>query len=200
MKQLVSIIFALCIGNTQSFCQISFDSKPKYPADTSKIDTANNIRKWGIPLPEVIIRDTRKSPKEKLEETKSDYNDPYLYGDHKIKPKIGQKSMISFSLISSLYNKFSKRAKNAHKLDRIIESDYQQAEVDYRYTPHLVTNLTALTGTALLDFMTQYRPTYEFVSKATDYDMLIFVKKSYQQYRESHSTIPMAPSLIESNK
>lgn len=79
-----------------------------------------------------------------------------------------------------MYNLFSKQAKNARKLHRAIEVDYNEAEIDHRYTPSLVSNLTGLTEKELIHFMKNYRPTYEFVNKASDYEMIVFIKKSYQ--------------------
>lgn len=196
MQKLVYLIFMLFICNTNLFAKIDFDcnTQPISSIDTVKIRSTDRTKSKGIPLQEVIIRGTKKLSKGSLEEVKSDYKDPYVYSK-----KLPFISVLG-SPVTYLYNLFSKRGKNARKLHSIIESDYQKAEIDHRYTPSLVGSLTGLAEKELIHFMTTFRPSYEFVSKATDYDMLVFVKKSYQEYRQSHSTIPMAPSLIESEK
>src|SRR5690606_39343391 len=68
--------------------------------------------------------------------------------------------------IDALYKLISREGRNARRLQEIIEEDYRESVIDYRFTPELVSRATGLTGEALRDFMRQYRPSYLFVLSA----------------------------------
>ena len=150
-----------------------------YSADTiKKVPPVDSLKNNGIELKEVIIRGTTTSSKKKLAEIQKEYKDPNIAGGRSILGLLG-------SPVQTLYNIFSKRAKRARKLNNTIELDYNEAEIDSRYTPIFVTSIIGLTGQELIDFMRKYRPSYKFVSAANDYDMIQFVRKSYQEYQGS---------------
>ena len=67
--------------------------------------------------------------------------------------------------------------------ERLIEQE-QEKYVTHRFSKGLVMQLTGLKAGEELDrFMTMYRPTYAFTSKASDYDFGIFIKAAYERYK-----------------
>ena len=171
-----------------------------YDADTIRISRSSNIilfylKRTSIQLQEVIVRDTLKSPKNKLQEAQVDFKDAYTKGSVENMVISGGGNGVGAGLgIDALYNLFSRQGINARKLQHIIEQDYQGAIVDSRYTRSLVARVTGLSGDKLLDFMQQYRPSYQFTIEANDYEMICFIKINHQYYRQ-YPTVIHLPAL-----
>lgn len=142
------------------------------------------LKRNSIRLKEVVIRDTLASPEKKLKEIQEEYRDIYRKGNSSDIFSIGGSNGQGGTGLSidALYSAFSREGKNARKLQKIIDRDYKEVVIDYRYTPLLVQQATGLSGLKLKDFMQQYRPSYTFVLEATDYQLLIFIRSSYQKY------------------
>ncbi|RYG18074.1 MAG: hypothetical protein EOO07_09775 [Chitinophagaceae bacterium] len=87
--------------------------------------------------------------------------------------------------IDAIYNLLSRQGKNARHLQAIIERDYREAIIDYRYRPEYVKAILGNPMFDVKDFMLQYRPTYQFVLTATDYAFVQFVKNSYNSYKRN---------------
>lgn len=172
-----------------------------YDADTIRISSSSNIilfylKRTSIQLQEIIVRDTLKSPRSKLQAAQLDYKDSYTKGsvENMIIPS-GGNGVGSGLGIDALYNLFSRQGINARKLQHIIEQDYQAAIVDSRYTRNLVARVTGLSGEKLLEFMQQYRPSYQFTIEANDYEMIRFIKINHQYFRQDSTVIHLTPSL-----
>ena len=57
--------------------------------------------------------------------------------------------------------------------------------IDYRYSPELVGKMTKLQSPELDSFMYKYRPGYQFLNSASDYDLLLYIKQSFEEYKHS---------------
>lgn len=152
------------------------------------------LKRSSIMLREVSVV-ARKSPQEILSQKKEDYNVAYRRGDPGSLISTGH-SGAGLS-IDALYSILSREGKNARYLQEIIERDYQNDIIDYRYTPDLVHANTGLEGEALQDFMEQYRPSYYFILESNDYSLVLFIRNSYQQYRRNpHARrLPALPEI-----
>src|SRR5690606_41737070 len=103
----------------------------------------------------------RKSPDDILRQKQEDYNTAYSKGDPGSLLSVGNTG--AGLSIDALYSILSRQGKNARYLQEIIERDYQDDIIDYRFTPELVSANTGLKGLDLEDFMLQYRPSYYFI-------------------------------------
>jgi hypothetical protein len=56
--------------------------------------------------------------------------------------------------------------------------------IDYRYNAELVERMTKLNGNDLDTFMHRFRPGYQFIMDASEYDLLLYIKQSFQQYQQ----------------
>ncbi|WP_370911231.1 carboxypeptidase-like regulatory domain-containing protein [Chitinophaga sp. RCC_12] len=56
--------------------------------------------------------------------------------------------------------------------------------IDYRYSPELVGRMTKLQSPELDSFMYKYRPGYQFLNSASDYDLLLYIKQSFEEYKK----------------
>ena len=170
-----------------------------YRVDTLTVGSQNTVlfylKRSSIQLKEVQINDSLKNPKEQLKETREDFNKAYRLGTVKdIFSTGGSNNAAGAGLsINAIYTLLSKEGKNARQLQKIIERDYRQAMISYRYSPSIVNRVTGMKTEKLLDFMQQYRPSYNFVVEANDYQLVEFIKSSYQKYLQNPAAYRLQP-------
>lgn len=170
-----------------------------YNVDTIRVGEQNTVlfylKNNSILLREVKITDSLKSPKGQLAETKKEYKDAYTKGTVKdVFTQGGSSGNGGAGLsINALYNLLSREGRNARQLQRIIERDYHEAMIDYRYNYNLVNSVTGLQGEKLQDFIQQYRPSYNFVIEANDYELIKFIRQSYETYQKNPSAFRLPP-------
>lgn len=99
--------------------------------------------------------------------------------------------------IDAIYNLLSRQGKNARHLQAIIEKDYREAIIDYRYKPEYVKSVLNSPALDVKDFMEQYRPTYQFVLTASDYAFVQFIRNSYTSYKRNPTLfrLPKLPKI-----
>jgi hypothetical protein len=171
-------------------------SKDGYYPDTLKVENYNSqavyLKRTGIQLSEVTIRDTVLNPQARLAATKRDYNK--VYGS------LADKDLLSLSpgagvglSIDALYNSISRSGRNAERLRNEIQSDYYQNVIDYRYNRTFVGKITGLKDEQLTEFMRRYRPGYWFVTNASEYDFITYIKANYKRYLRRPKTYALPP-------
>lgn len=57
--------------------------------------------------------------------------------------------------------------------------------IDYRYSPEVVARMTKLDGAELDSFMLKYRPSSQFAQEANEYDFLLYIKRTFEEYQQS---------------
>lgn len=85
--------------------------------------------------------------------------------------------------------------KNKSSLSKLQKNLFREEEAKLfanRFSKEKVTAITALKGDSLEKFMNEYKPGVEHAKDMTDYEMLLYIKKSYGIYRKlpSQQTIP----------
>ncbi len=156
------------------------------------------LKRTSIRLREVVITDTIRNPAERLKRIKEQYRDIYRKGDPQdLLSAGGSNGLGGAGLgIDALYSLLSKEGKNARYLQEIIERDYRDMMINYRYTRTLVKSATGISDEKLDDFMQQYRPSYNFILQANDYVLIRYIKESYKQYLkdpEAYRFPPLEP-------
>lgn len=170
-----------------------------YGVDTISIKSESTVlfylRRNSIQLEEVVVRDSLKTPAEQLKQAQEEYSTIYSKGAVKdVITTGGSNGGGGAGLsITALYSLLSKEGKNARMLQKIIERDYRDAMIDYRFTNNLINKVTGLSGASLLDFKQQYKPGYYFILEANDYELIQFIQKSYQRYLENPSAYRLGP-------
>lgn len=133
----------------------------------------------------------RRSPEERLEANRREYSTAYSKGDA---GSIFSTGPTGAGLsIDALYTLISREGKNSRKLQEIIERDYRETVIDYRFTPDFVSSVTGLRGETLTDFMRQYRPSYFFVLSANDYNLAFYIRSSLVRYRQNPAALRLPP-------
>ncbi len=139
----------------------------------------------------------RRSPEERLEANKREFSTAYSKGDAGSIFSVGPTG--AGLSIDALYKLISREGKNSRRLQEIIERDYRESVIDFRFSPDLVSNVTGLKGETLADFMRQYRPSYYFVLSSNDYNLAFYIRSSLVQYRQNPAARRL-PSLPRNGK
>ncbi|RYF20225.1 MAG: hypothetical protein EOO42_12805 [Flavobacteriales bacterium] len=153
------------------------------------------LRSMGIRLKEVNIYGKAKTPQELYKSRLEEYKYKLDKGSSKDLLNLGERG-VGIG-IDAIYNLLSRDGKNARQLQKILEKDYKEQVIDYRFRPDYVMGLVDIKEENLQDFMTQYRPTYNFVLSASEYAFIQFVKNSYASYKRNPAMfrLPTLPKL-----
>lgn len=170
-----------------------------YGVDTVSVRSENTIlfylKRNVIQLQEVVVKDSLGSPEDRLKAKIEEYNSAYSKG------AVGDIFSVGGSNggggaglgIDALYSLLSRQGRNARQLQKIIERDYREAIIEYRFTKTLVNKVTGLNGARLADFKQQYKPGYYFILEANDYDLIEYIKKCYTFYLENPAAYRLKP-------
>lgn len=151
------------------------------------------LQRTSIRIQEVTVL-AHKNPEELLRENKIAYSSAYSKGATGDFLTVGPSG--SGLSIDALYSLISREGRNARRLQAIIQRDYEQAVIDYRFTTDLVGKTTGLKGSVLQDFMRQYRPSYQFVLFSNDYNLASYIKSSFEQYKRNPTARRLPPRPI----
>jgi hypothetical protein len=166
-----------------------------YAVDTLVYKGQNTIffqlKPLSIRLKEVAIIGSSLTPKEKYERSQKEYKYATERGSSKDLLNIGQGG-VGLG-IDAIYNLLSRKGKNARHLQAILEKDYKEQIIDFKFRPDYVKEVLAINGFELQDFMQQYRPSYDFVLMASDYAFIIYLRNSYAAYKRNPKALRLAP-------
>ena len=137
-----------------------------------------NLQRSAIRLQEVKILG-QKDPDKELQRIREEFSTAYTKVGGDLFSVNDKGAGLS---IDALYSYISRDGKNARKLQQIIERDYKESVIDYKFTTELVSKTVGLKGDKLADFMVQYRPNYYFVLSTNEYGMIQYIRSSYAQY------------------
>lgn len=79
----------------------------------------------------------------------------------------------------------SRARKRKEKFGEQLKYWEEEKHIDYRYNHDLVARVTKLESPELDSFMLAYRPPYSFLLNATEYDLLLFIKQSFERYQKN---------------
>ena len=166
-------------------------SRQDYHPDTIKVQTRVDLAVYMahlvIQLKEVTVRDSALTPEQQLEKTKEEYAKIY---SPSLNPDFFSNSDYGGSGISidAIWNAFSREGRNAESLRALIERDYEQHVIDYRFSRTFVERVTGLKDGKLTSFMqaaththtpcfvVNLRPGYYTVRTMTDYEFITMIR------------------------
>jgi len=149
------------------------------------------LKSLGINLQEVSITGKKLTPQEQYQQRLKEYKYKLDRGSSKDILSVGSGG--AGLGIDAIYNLLSREGKNARHLQKILERDYKESIIDYRFRPDYVKSILQLSDTETIDFMEQYRPTYDFVLTATDYAFVVFLRNSYASYKRNPAAFRLQP-------
>src|ERR1700744_4040080 len=120
--------------------------------------------------------------------------DPYVYTPNDyIHAGNSTASILSVNLLP-LISLLSKKSNDPNsKLQQTLLRDEETEYVDRAFSKQKIRSLTNLKGDSLLDFMDTYRPTIKQAKKMSDYDMVVYIKKSYTDFIKSYNPEKHSP-------
>jgi len=153
------------------------------------------LKSLGIRLRDVVIAQKRLTPQQQYEKSIKEFRYQTMKGSSKDLLNLGTGG-VGLG-IDAIYNLLSRQGRNARHLQKILEKDYREDLIDYRFKASLVQQVLGIKDTELEDFMQQYRPTYQFVLDADDYAFNVFIKNAYRSYRLNPKALqlPALPKL-----
>jgi hypothetical protein len=173
-------------------------TRDNYAPDTIDLKSNANLvvylQRLAIPLREVTIRDSLATPLKRLEATRREFSKAYgsnAYSDP-FSTAPGGGAGIS---IDAIWNSLSKAGRNAQHLQGIIQHDYEQNVIDFRFNRTFVGNITKLKDQELSDFMIRYRPGYYMVTNASDYEFIVYIRNNARRYRRNKKTVALPPLI-----
>lgn len=159
------------------------------------------MQRTAIMLKEVTIRDSLHTPLQRLLATKREYNK--AYGSRAFSDPFSTAPGGGAGLnLDALYNSLSKSGQNAQHLQELIQGDYEQNVIDYRFSRSFVGNITKLNGEELTDFMRRYRPSYFTVTNDTEYEFIVYIRTSLRRFlklKKSYASPPPHQTNSESD-
>ncbi|WP_025141598.1 hypothetical protein [Pedobacter jeongneungensis] len=149
------------------------------------------LKTLGIRLRDVVIQRKRLTPQQLYEKNVQEYRYQTMKGSSKDLLNLGNGG-VGLG-IDAIYNLLSRQGRNARHLQKILEKDYREDLIDYRFNANLVRQVLGIKDDELTDFMQQYRPTYQFVLDATDYSFNQFIRNAYKSYRLNPKALQLPP-------
>ncbi|RFZ92533.1 hypothetical protein D0C36_13995 [Mucilaginibacter conchicola] len=149
------------------------------------------LKPVAIQLMEVTVKGKNTTPEKQLEKTKQEYSK--IYGSTANADLLSLGSGGVGLSIDALYNAFSKSGRNAEKLRGIIDAEYKQKVIDYRFNKAFVQGITHLEEPKLTDFMQKYRPGYYLVTTAGDYEFISYIRTNLKRYLRRPRSYEVAP-------
>lgn len=142
-----------------------------------------------IVLDDVVVKTkTRKLEQQEVMDT---YRSKGIYYN-------GKPPATSFlaSPLTGFYELFGKGPKRARHFANYIAQENQQVEINKRYTRELVKRITKLPDEEISSFMLAYNPPYKEFVKWNDYELIQFINKSFEGYKQTKGAPPLK-SLTE---
>ncbi|WP_299514246.1 hypothetical protein [Mucilaginibacter sp.] len=135
-----------------------------------------------IHLNEVTIKD--KSRKDELNEVMDDYKKKNQY--YTLNPSAW--SLVN-SPLTGLYEIFGKGAAQAKRFRQYSKDELERAAVAKRYNKKLILQVTSMPDIEVQDFMLAFTPSYEDIKVWSDYDIISYIKRNYEYYRNNKSSL-----------
>lgn len=132
------------------------------------------------------VRVIGQTKKQELDETLRKYRSQGSF--YNGKPPV--LSMLT-SPLTGLYEFFGKTPKQAKHFQEFAKNELQQTNVDRRFNKSLIQQVTDLKEEQIQPFMDSYRPSFDQLSAWNDYDLINYVKKSAQGFKEGKGLPPL---------
>jgi len=78
----------------------------------------------------------------------------------------------------------SKKNRQEWAFQEMYEKWEREKYIDFTFNERLVARITYLKDEELKEFMKRYRPDYDFLRTATDYEYLDYIKRCYYEYKK----------------
>jgi hypothetical protein len=144
---------------------IIFDS-PGYVSDTLYVSDMSP-KKIMLQVKTIALREVSINSSRQPFDPQKEYPDVYT------KSKVYVMSPTSW---------FSKERKNARRLKKYFAHEAEEEKIDAVFSMTYVGSIVPLKGQDLEDFMTMYRPTYDFIKSNNSESVALYINDSYKKF------------------
>jgi len=181
--------FSIAASANDSLKITCFTYKPFRLLVTNTLETLHiDLEPAKIVLNEVIIRSNRERDfKRDSADNRKFYAKQFNYKGPKVMDAFvhhvpnSTSELLTVDVIT-LVRALTKKNTRAYKFNKLLLRDEKANYVSQKFSHGLVARITGLKGDTLSAFVVQYRPTYTFAHKATDYEMELYVKDCYKKF------------------
>ncbi len=181
--------FEIDVAGLSDSLKITHFAYKTYTIAISKVTTVLHIELEPsvISLNAVTIHGDRDFKKDSIENRKAyakqfNYKGPTVMDAFTGNPNKQPGELISINpliLIAAL----TKKSTPEYKFNKILIRDEHEQYVDEHFNKGIVSRVTGLSGDTLSAFLVQYRPTFEFVKKSTEYDMEVYIRQNFKKFK-----------------
>lgn len=90
-------------------------------------------------------------------------------------------SIVSINVLSVI-GLLNKNKAPVSKLQKTLLKEEEDSYIDHQFSKRKVSTITSLKNDSLTEFMNRYRPSASALKKMTDYDLILYIKKYYQEF------------------
>ena len=83
-----------------------------------------------------------------------------------------------------IYENFKSEVKNARKFKKYTKKELEYYEISKRYNDSTILKNTSISKDELVAFKTMFMPTYKQYIQYNDYDLIRYIKASYQNFKK----------------
>ncbi|HWD87866.1 MAG TPA: hypothetical protein VG367_07035 [Mucilaginibacter sp.] len=159
-----------------------------YPVRSTKQEhLVIHLKANTILLNDVLIKAERNHQKDSLDRRR-DYSQVFNYQPPKIADAFsGNPSNVPFAFVSidllTVFNALTKNSDPKYRMKKLLLKDEQADYAATRFNRSLVTRTVGLKSDSLNMFMDKYYPTVDWIKKAGDYDIIIYIKTKAAEFR-----------------
>jgi len=141
-----------------------------------------------VNLKEVTIKAERNHQKDSIDR-RAEYSKTFNFQPPKLKDAfVAPPSNVPFAFFSiDLLRVVSVLTRNRdpkYKLKKVLLRDEQADYIASRFNRSLVSRETGLKGDSLQTYMDKYYPSVNWVKKASDYDIILYIKSKAKEFRK----------------
>lgn len=183
--------FSLTASSTDSLKITCFTYKPFRILVTNTMETLHiQLEPVKIVLNEVTIRSNRERDfKRDSAANRQFYAKQFNYKGPKVVDAFVPAASVSNNTsqlltvdVITLVRALTKKSTRAYKFNKLLLHDEKTDYVNQKFSHGLVAKVTGLKGDTLSAFVVQYRPTYAFAHKSSDYEMELYIKDCYKKF------------------
>ncbi|MDN3550336.1 hypothetical protein [Mucilaginibacter aquaedulcis] len=85
-----------------------------------------------------------------------------------------------------IYENFKSEVKDARRFNRFARRELMANEINKRFNDSLIKQIVPIKANEIDDFRTDYNPTIQQLNSMNDYDLINYIKNSYQDFKSKN--------------
>jgi hypothetical protein len=168
-------------------------STHRFPVNEIKLNDGFYV---SLQVDPVVLKEVKVTPRDYRADSLQNRKDYYKYFNYKkptlhVTPGVSGGGLgVSINIDTLIYMFEFNKIRRAKGFQKRLINDEHEKYVDHRFARSVVLKITHLEGDDLDSLMVQYRPSYEFCARATEYDLYEYIKLAFGQYQKDRKENP----------